>query len=113
MKASYFLMFEKLVQDSYIEYEKYIRTIDPAVPKSFPGLHHRPHRRGRRQGGRHSLQERYYPQLHLQGIGKAPDHTGRGLSLYPLYSVDFRFLCKIRSQFRHKFYAHPPGANET
>lgn len=35
MKASYFLMFEKLVQDSYIEYEKYIRTIDPAVPKSF------------------------------------------------------------------------------
>lgn len=35
MKASYFLMFEKLVQDSYIEYEKYICTIDPAVPKSF------------------------------------------------------------------------------
>lgn len=35
MKASYFIMFEQLVQDSYIDYEKYIRTIDPAVPKSF------------------------------------------------------------------------------
>lgn len=35
MKVSYFIMFEKLVQDSYVNYEKYIRTMDPAVPKSF------------------------------------------------------------------------------
>ena len=35
MKASYFIMYEQLVQDSYIDYEKYIRAIDPAVPKSF------------------------------------------------------------------------------
>lgn len=35
MRASYFIMFEQLVQDSYIDYEAYIRDIDPAVPKSF------------------------------------------------------------------------------
>lgn len=28
-------MYEQLVQDSYIDYEEYIRAIDPAVPKSF------------------------------------------------------------------------------
>lgn len=28
-------MVEKLVQDSYIDYEKYIRTVDPSVPRSF------------------------------------------------------------------------------
>ncbi len=35
LKASYYIMIEKLVQDSYIDYEKYIRTIDPSVPRSF------------------------------------------------------------------------------
>jgi DNA invertase Pin-like site-specific DNA recombinase len=35
MKASYYIMTEKLVEDSYIDYESYIRAIDPAVPKSF------------------------------------------------------------------------------
>ena len=34
-KASYYIMAEKLIEDRYIDYEKYIRTIDPAVPKSF------------------------------------------------------------------------------
>jgi len=28
-------MAEKLVEDRYLDYEKYIRAIDPAVPKSF------------------------------------------------------------------------------
>lgn len=35
LKASYYIMVEKLVQDSYIDYEKYIRTVDPSVPRSF------------------------------------------------------------------------------
>ena len=34
-KASYYIMTEKLVEDRYLDYEKYIRTIDPSVPKSF------------------------------------------------------------------------------
>ena len=34
-KASYYIMAEKLVEDRYLDYEKYIRAIDPAVPKSF------------------------------------------------------------------------------
>lgn len=32
---SYYIMTEKLVEDRYLDYEKYIRTIDPSVPKSF------------------------------------------------------------------------------
>ena len=35
MKVSYFIMFEKLVQDGYVNYEKFIRTMNPVVPKSF------------------------------------------------------------------------------
>lgn len=35
LKASYYIMAEKLIEDSYIDYEKYIRSIDHAVPKSF------------------------------------------------------------------------------
>ena len=34
-KASYFLMVESLLSDRYIDYEKYIRKIDPTVPKAF------------------------------------------------------------------------------
>lgn len=34
-KASYYIMANKLIEDRYIDYEKYIRAIDPAVPKSF------------------------------------------------------------------------------
>lgn len=34
-KASYYIMTEKLVEDRYLDYEKYIRTIDPSVPRSF------------------------------------------------------------------------------
>lgn len=34
-KASYFIMAEKLLSDGYIDYEKYIRTIDPIVPRNF------------------------------------------------------------------------------
>lgn len=34
-KASYYIMAEKLVEDRYLDYEKYIRAIDPAIPKSF------------------------------------------------------------------------------
>ena len=34
-KAAYFIMVEKLLDDRYVDYEKYIRAIDPAVPKSF------------------------------------------------------------------------------
>ena len=35
MKASYYIMANKLIEGGYIDYEKYIRAIDPAVPKSF------------------------------------------------------------------------------
>ncbi len=28
-------MTEKLVEDDYVDFEKYIRSVDPAVPKSF------------------------------------------------------------------------------
>lgn len=35
LKASYYIMANKLIEDDYIDYEKYIRAIDPAVPKSF------------------------------------------------------------------------------
>lgn len=35
MRGSYFLMLEDLVQDSYIDFEKYIRSFDRAVQKSF------------------------------------------------------------------------------
>lgn len=35
LKASYYIMADKLIEDSYIDYEKYIRSIDHAAPKSF------------------------------------------------------------------------------
>lgn len=35
LKVGYFIMFERLVQDSYIDYEKYIRAVDPSVTKNF------------------------------------------------------------------------------
>lgn len=35
MRGSYFLMLEDLVQDSYIDFERYIRSFDRAVQKSF------------------------------------------------------------------------------
>ncbi len=34
-KASYFIMVEKLLSEKYIDYQKYIRTIDPSIPKNF------------------------------------------------------------------------------
>jgi len=34
-KASYFIMVEKLLDNRYIDYEKYIRRIDPSIPRSF------------------------------------------------------------------------------
>lgn len=32
---SYYIMANKLIEDRYIDYEKYIRTIDPSIPRSF------------------------------------------------------------------------------
>ena len=34
-RASYFIMVEKLLDDRYIDYEKYIRRIDPSIPRNF------------------------------------------------------------------------------
>lgn len=34
-KASYFIMVSKLLEDRYVDYEKYIRQIDPSIPRSF------------------------------------------------------------------------------
>lgn len=34
-KASYFIMVQKLLDDRTVDYEKYIRRIDPMVPKAF------------------------------------------------------------------------------
>ena len=34
-KASYFIMVQKLLDDRTVDYEKYIRHIDPMVPRSF------------------------------------------------------------------------------
>ena len=34
-KASYYIMANKLIEDRYIDYEKYIRAIDPSIPRSF------------------------------------------------------------------------------
>lgn len=34
-KASYFMMVSKLLKDTYVDYEKYIRQIDPSIPRSF------------------------------------------------------------------------------
>ena len=34
-KASYYIMANKLIEDRYIDYEKYIRAIDPSIPHSF------------------------------------------------------------------------------
>lgn len=34
-KASYFIMVEKMLNGQYIDYAKYIRTIEPNVPKTF------------------------------------------------------------------------------
>lgn len=34
-KASYFIMVQKLLEDRTVDYEKYIRSIDPAIPRSF------------------------------------------------------------------------------
>lgn len=34
-KASYYIMANKLIEDRYIDFEKYIATIEPSVPKSF------------------------------------------------------------------------------
>lgn len=34
-KASYFIMVSKLLDDSFVDYEKYIRQIDPSIPRSF------------------------------------------------------------------------------
>ncbi len=34
-KASYFIMVQKLLDDRYVDYEKYIRKIDPSIPRSF------------------------------------------------------------------------------
>ncbi len=32
---SYYIMANKLIEDRYIDYEKYIRAIDPSIPHSF------------------------------------------------------------------------------
>ena len=34
-KASYFIMAEKLINSRYVDYESYIRKIDPSVPRNF------------------------------------------------------------------------------
>lgn len=34
-KASYFIMVQKLLEDRYIDYEKYIRPLDPTIPRDF------------------------------------------------------------------------------
>lgn len=34
-KASYFVMVEKLLSDRYVDYEKYIRNIEPNIPRNF------------------------------------------------------------------------------
>lgn len=34
-KASYFIMVEKLLDERYIDYEKYIRNIDASIPRNF------------------------------------------------------------------------------
>lgn len=34
-KAAYFIMVEKLLDDRYVDYEKYIRRIDSSVPRNF------------------------------------------------------------------------------
>ena len=34
-KASYFIMVQKLLDDRTVDYEKYIRRIDPMVPRAF------------------------------------------------------------------------------
>lgn len=34
-KAGYFIMVEKLLDDRYVDYEKYIRRIDPSIPRNF------------------------------------------------------------------------------
>ena len=34
-KAAYFIMVEKLLDDRYVDYERYIRRIDPSVPRNF------------------------------------------------------------------------------
>lgn len=34
-KASYYILANKLIEKRYIDYEKYIRTIDPSIPRSF------------------------------------------------------------------------------
>lgn len=34
-KASYFIMVEKMLNGEYIDYAKYIRTIEPTVPRNF------------------------------------------------------------------------------
>jgi len=31
----YYIMANKLIEDRYIDYEKYIRAIDPSIPHSF------------------------------------------------------------------------------
>lgn len=34
-KASYFIMVQQLLDERYVDYEKYIRQIDPSIPRSF------------------------------------------------------------------------------
>lgn len=34
-KASYFIMVQKLLEDRYVDYEKYIRQIDQSIPRAF------------------------------------------------------------------------------
>ena len=34
-RASYYIMANKLIEDRYIDYEKYIRAIAPSIPRSF------------------------------------------------------------------------------
>ena len=34
-QASYFIMVDQLLSDRYVDYEKYIRSIDPSIPRSF------------------------------------------------------------------------------
>ncbi len=34
-RASYYIMANKLIEDRYIDYEKYIQAIAPSIPRSF------------------------------------------------------------------------------
>ena len=108
MRGSYFLMLEDLVQDSYIDFERYIRTFDRAVQKSFlaSSIDHIDADDGRVAAitFKNGITHRFT----YKAQKRPPTARPGASSLYSRYSLNPRFLCKIRSQFGHKFYTHRP-----